>query len=484
MNLPLQLDRAATEPLQDQLFEQLRQMILGGKLKPNSRVIATRFLAEQLGISRTTVLLAYERLIAEGYLETRPAIGTFVSATLPEEHKRDAVHTAVPDIPRQALLRPALMPHRREQQVPSPQEATDFDPARSDDSNLLPAKTWSKVVRRILEREPNGLAQPQPEGGLLALRRAIVDYLASTRGVMASVEQVIVVSGRRQVAGFVAHLFQRPGDRVLLEGPCDPQMLALFRARKAEIVQVPADEQGIRTDLLPDIPISLGYVTPARHNPLGGTLPQARRETLIAWARHAGAYLIEDDCDSELRYHGTMPLPLAALDPYGLVFHTGSFGKALGAGLGLGYVVVPPEFVDQILAIKQMAEAHNPWLEQMAVADLLATGELDHHLRRVRRIYLDRRDCLVEALRTHFGAVRLMGLETGTQLTWLLPDGYPPPESIAACAAGENIRLCVIPPDDEPLSPLTNGAIVFGFAALTEEALRDGIDRLAKALRQ
>jgi GntR family transcriptional regulator/MocR family aminotransferase len=478
MNLPLQLDRGAAASLQDQLFEQLRQLILTGKLKPNTRVIATRFLAEQVGVSRRTVLFAYERLIAEGYLETRPAIGTFVCARPPRQSKPEAAGNSPSDIPRQSSLHPASF---RTLPAPRPRIADsiiDFSPALVDASHLLPSKVWLQGMRNVFADDPEGLAKSQPAAGVTSLRQLIVDYLAATRGLVASPEQVVIVTGRRHACSLVAHLFQRRGDRVVVESPGDEAVAGFFKTRHAEVIAVPVDEHGLETDALPQSPISLAYVTPVRQNPLGGTMPPSRRMALIEWARAIGAYLIEDDCDSEFRYHGTAQQPLAALDPYGLVFYTGSFAKTLGAGLGLGYLVVPGEFADAIVAIKAMAEDGCQWLEQMVVSNLLSSGEYDHHLRRVRRIYLERRDCLIRALERHFGQVHLIGTEIGTQLTWLMPDHFPPAPTLreAAWSRGVNIEGVA------GACRYRDKALIFGYAGLAPEKLRQGIAALADAV--
>lgn len=486
MNLPLQIDRRNAIPLQDQLFEQLRQLILTGKLKPNSRVIATRFLAEQAGVSRTTVLLAYERLISEGYLETRPAIGTFVCSTLPEVPKPKPGHNPASDISRQASLYPAafhgsLTPHPY-----VPGETIDFSRSRLDASHLLPSKIWLQGMRNVFARAPEGMAQPLPAAGIKPFRHAIADYLAATRGIMASPEQVITVNGRRQACGLVAHLVQRRGDRVVLEAPGDEGVADFFKARDAQLVHVPVDEHGLETRRLPQGSVSLAYVTPARQNPIGGTMPQARRVALITWARQAGAYLIEDDSDSEFRYRGTLPLPLAALDPYGLVFYMGSFAKTIGEGVGLGYLVVPAEFVEPILAIKSMAEDGRPWLGQMVVTDLLTSGAYEHHLRRVRRTYMERRDCLIKALQEHFGDVRLIGTEIGTELTWVLPENMPPAQAVCdtARAHGVNIEPVIEQNPSTVMSRYHGKALILGYAALTPAQLQQGVARLAASLSE
>jgi GntR family transcriptional regulator/MocR family aminotransferase len=488
MNLPVQLERTSKMPLQDQLFAQLRQLIIDGKLKPNTRIIATRFLAELAGISRTTVLLAYERLISEGYLETRPAIGTFVSATLPEQRQAEALRVPLRDVPRQSQIRPArLRSEEHPEMARRPCSAGfDFSPARSDASNMLPAKAWLKAVRNVFESHPQGLAAPQPVPGVPKLRQAIADHLAATRGMMISADQVIIVAGRRQACSLVAHLFQRAGDRVVLESPGDAETASFFHLRGADIARVPVDELGLCTDALPEGDISLAYVTPARHNPLGGIMPLARREALIGWARHAGAYIVEDDSDSEFRYHGTSPQPLAAIDPYGLVFHSGSFAKTLGTGLGLGYLVAPPEFVEDAIGIKALTEADCPWLEQMVVADLLTSGEYHHHLRRVRKIYMERHDRLIEALNDHFGAIELMGVDAGTQLTWVLPDDYPHAGTVCRQALARGVILGSVPAQQsvpDRTNRYVERSLLLGFAGIAGDGLRDGVACLAQSLR-
>jgi GntR family transcriptional regulator/MocR family aminotransferase len=317
------------------------------------------------------------------------------------------------------------------------------------------------------------------------LRQAIADHLTASRGMMTSPEQVIVVAGRRQACSLVAHLFQPPGGSVILESPGDEEIATFFGMHRANILRVAVDEHGLCTDQLPEGNASLVYVTPARHNPLGGIMPLSRREALVEWARRAGAYIIEDDSDSEFRYHGTTPLPLAALDPYGLVFHAGSFGKTLGAGLDLGYLVVPSEFVDAIVGLKSLADANCSWLEQMVVADLLISGEYHHHLRRVRKIYQERRDCLVDALNQHFGNVRLMGADAGTQLTWLLPDGLPPAEIVCETASAHGVRLGSISGEriaSGLMARYRERALILGYASSACDGLRQGVACLAGAL--
>ena len=485
VNIAIQLQRGEVSSLQDQLFEQLRQMILTGKLKPNSRVIATRFLADQLDVSRTTVLLAYERLISEGYLETRPAVGTFVSTTPPASPKANRQRA-----PATAWARPddSHTAHGSAAVAASPSTPSvlyDFRPQAADASHELGRKVWMQAIRSVFARESViGEACHSPAGARV-LRSVIADHLAVTRGVMTSPDQVIIVGGRRQACSLISHLFLRRGDRVVVESPGDDQINDFFSARGAHLERTPVDDRGLDTARLPDGPVSLAYVTPARQCPVGGTLPAERREALLTWALASGAHLIEDDVDNELRYRGTTPPPLAATDPHGLVFYCGSFSRTLGEGFRLGYIVAPSEFVEPLLAIKRMGEGSGSWLEHAVLAKLIASGDYDHHLRRVRKIYLERRDVVVEALKARFGTVRLIGAELGASLTWVLPNTFPSATAASEAARARGVHAEPLLCDDEASAAacrLHDRALLLGYRGQTVDQLRAGVGRLADAL--
>jgi len=478
MNLPLQLDRSAAVPLQDQLFEQLRQLILTGRLKPNTRVIATRFLAEQVGVSRRTVLFAYERLISEGYLEARPAVGTFVSAVPPKQSKPEAPRNVVADAPRQSTLHPPKVTGSLPIEPRSGNGVLDFRAVQP--GTLLAPKLWTRWLREITDSEMTS----ETAAANQTLRQVIANYVGATRGILASPEQIVIVAGPHHACTLVAGLFQHRGERVVLESPGDDHIAALFRARQAVVVGVAVDTLGLQTDLLPQGPVALAYVTPARQNPVGGVMPQTRRVDLIGWARRAGAYLLEDDSDGDLRYHGVAPPPLAALDPYGLVFYFGSFRKTLGTGLGLGYLVIPPELVDAVVAVKAFISEEGQWVEQLVLSNLLASGDYDHHLRRLRKVYLDRRDCLIAALRSSFGAVSLMGTESGTQLTWLLPDSIGSARAACEAARADGLRVDGVTDAVTSAGAFYDRALLFNYAALSTEQIQHGIRLLARALRR
>ncbi len=488
MQIPIHLDRASSQPLQDQLFEQMRQLIVSGKLKPNSRIIATRFMAEQVGVSRTTVLLVYERLISEGYLETRPTVGTFVSAALPDAPVQKQLRPAMPQesLSRQAASRPTIF----NRFLPSPVEGapSQFDFCRAlPDSGLLPSKIWLRSTQRIVEQHGAGAADPLPPEGLLTLRQALADWLAARRGITITPEQVVIVSGFRQAYAILSHMFQKRGNRVVVESPGSEVLIHFLNSRGASLFPVPVDHQGLMTEHLPeDTPVSLACVTPARQNPIGGTLPLHRREKLIAWAQKTGAYIIENDSDSDLSYQGMTP-SLAALDAYGLVFHVGSFAKTLGAGLCLGYIVAPVEFTETVIALKAMSDDGCSWIGQRVLADFIASGGYDQHLRRLRRTLIARRTCLIQALESHFGTLDLIGADAGTQVTWVLPTEFPSARTIRDLARAQSILVYALPEEDASLATphpaYGDRVLVLSYAALAERQIEQGVARLARALK-
>ena len=481
----LQLDRTSTVPLQDQLFEQLRGLIIRGLIKPNARILATRFLADQVGVSRTTVLLVYERLISEGYLETKPMIGTFVSAVLPDSPIPKPTPEPLKPTVRQARLRPSVLKNLFASVVERHAVSFDFSRTRPE-SDLLPLKIWLRRTQNIMDQYGSEAAEPLPSNGLPVLRQALADWLAARRGIAITPEQIVVVSGLQQAYALVTHLFQKRGDPVVVESPGSESLRRFLESRGASLIAVTTDHQGLMTQRLPDLPrVSLACVAPARHHPLGGVLPTERREELIAWARKTGAYIIEDDTDSDFPYHGTMPPPLAAMDSYGLVFHIGSFAKTLGAGFCLVYVVAPPEFAPAVGMIKALSDDGCPWIEQRVLADFIVSGGYDTHLRRLRHTYHLRRDALIQALTSSFGEVRLVGTDSGTQLTWILPPDYPSATAIQKQAQA-HIQLCVPFQEGDPCeipNATSDRVLVLSYASLSESKIKQGISQLAQIIK-
>jgi GntR family transcriptional regulator/MocR family aminotransferase len=445
MLIPLKL--LHDKPLQQQLYDQLRDLIVSARLAPGVRMPSSRMLADQFSVSRMTVLLTYERLIAEGYLETVPAVGTFVgrpSAT-PEPHHDTA-----------AAVIPALGDEYR---IGQP------------DPSLFPAGRWRALMRASLEHLGAGRSQAHP-GGSPALRAAIARWLSTSRGLAVQPEQIVLTGGRRQALHLAAHLLVHAGSRVVLEDPCDEATARLFADAQADLHRVPVDAEGLCVDRLPAGPAALLHVTPEHQRPTGALLSAERRHRLLAWAARTGAMVLEEDSQGEFRYHGVDARPLMSLETEDRVVHVGCFGCTLGPWLTLGYLVLPNHLVGAALAVRQLIDDHAPRLEEDALAELLDSGAYARHVHRLRKTYLSRRDTLISAMRQHFGAaVRLSGTHGGLHLAWRMPERFGPAASVASRARRTGLQAAAVP-----------GTVLLGFALPAERLIAAGVAQLAAQL--
>jgi GntR family transcriptional regulator/MocR family aminotransferase len=486
MAIPIELDHGSHQSLQAQIFEQLRHLILSGKLKPGTLIPASRVLAEQLGISRNTVLLVYDRLIAEGYLQARKAIGTFVNLELPE--------TCLSATPRatpvslshgEAADRPAI-PFNGHPQSEHINRHLDFDfcPDRIG-LDLFPQKMWRRFINRTFTVGSTRFAESSDPSGLPSLREVIADHLGLARGISVSPDQIIVTAGSQEGLNLAARLLVKEGTLVATENPCYRGATALFESYYAKLIQIPVDAAGLDVEKLPKDGVTLLYVTPSHQFPLGFTLPIERRLKLLDWARRCGAYIIEDDYDSDFRYRGSPLTALMGLDDHGCVMYLGTFSKSMGAGLRLGYLVVPKALIPAARAAKALLNNGHAWLDQATMTEFIRSGAYGNHLRRMRNIYCKRRDCLVEALHEHFGPVHLSGIESGLHLTWHLPDHYPDASKVQETARHQGVGIYSVGTGtayDYGTCSYSARTLVLGFSSLNEYQIRAGIQRLADAL--
>ncbi|HYU17488.1 MAG TPA: PLP-dependent aminotransferase family protein [Chloroflexota bacterium] len=499
--LAISLDESRQLSLQQQLYTGLRQDILAGRLRPGERVPATRSLAVQLAISRTTAVLAYEQLLAEGYFEARRGAGTFVSRQLPDDTLRapDPVPAAAIS-PRHAWRRlsrwgahladvrvgpaggPALdadeMSTERYRPMPF-----DFRPGRPD-WDAFPHRIWSRLAARRWRQRSADLASYGDPAGYRPLREAIAAHLALSRGVRCSVEQVVVVNGSQQGIDLLFRLWLDRGDMAALEEPGYPGAALALRAHEAAILPVCVDEDGISVESLPPPETEhaprLVYVTPSHQFPTGATLSLPRRLRLLEWAARRGALVVEDDYDSEFRYSGRPLESLQGLDSNGVAAYVGSFSKALFPPLRVGYVVLPPGLEAPFVAAKWLADRQTATPDQQVLSDFIQEGHFERHLRRMRRLYQSRRDALLAALSEQLcGIVTPGGDGAGLHLIAWLPQGWND-RPIAARAAELGVAVT-------PLSPYYQGdagrpGLMLGFAALDESSIREGVCRLAQAV--
>lgn len=488
MTLFIELEKADDAPLQLQLFQAVQREILEGRLTPGTRLPSSRTLARQLQVARNTVLLAYDRLIAEGYLETRQAEGTFVSDAIPEDALCWSAGGKVADhAPSPGASPPRLLPRRfaapllyerRKERID-----LDFRIGRPDPASF-PLKRWRQLINETLAGAGRALTEYGNPAGLFDLRHAVAAHLQSARGITADPAQIIIVGGCEEGLNIVARMLAPTGTDVAVENPCYQGVAFVFQSHGARIRPIPVDGEGLQVDRLAGLSQSLVCVTPSHQFPLGHTMSLNRRLRLLEWARSTGSYIVEDDYDSDFRYAGSPLMALAGLDRTDSVIYIGTFSKSMGAALRIGYLVVPPQLIGPAREAKTLYNLGNPWLEQAALADFIRSGSFTAHLRRVRSTYLRRRDTLVTALRDHFGPVELNGVEGGMHLSWLLPPEFPLARQIQNAALMRGVGVYTIadgPATDigrDDSADVGERALFFGYPCLDEGKIERAVSHL------
>lgn len=472
--------QAPAIPVYQWLYTSLRAEILEGRLRPGSRLPATRDLASQYHLSRGTIVNAFEQLKSEGYLEGSVGSGTYVSKILPEEllQVRGEVST-------QATAE--RRPRRRFSDYAGRVKSFpgfEMRPTRAFRANqpaldLFPATLWAQIAARRLRRISTNDLLGTGTMGYPPLQEAICDYLITSRGVKCVPEQVAIVSGVQEALDLVARLFLNPGDCVCLENPGYIGAALVFEAAGAKIKGARLDDDGLELCERRLRGSRLVYVTPGHQFPLGITMSLPRRLQLLEWARKAGALIFEDDYDSEYRYAGRPVPTLQGLDRHGVVLFAGSFSKVLFPSLRLGYLVIPPDLVNCVAATKSVS-SRPPLLEQAVLRDFITEGHFGRHLRRMRGIYAERLAVLLDSAQQKLaGLLEISNVEAGLQTVgWL--GAAMDEESAAKAAAARNVEVI-------PLSHYTRGRVArkglqLGFAALNPKEIRRGVQDLALAL--
>jgi GntR family transcriptional regulator/MocR family aminotransferase len=455
------------------LYAELRRAMLESRLRPGDRLPSSRELARRLAVARNTVSEAYERLAREGYLESRPGSGTFVADHDEPLSARDTSAAWLPTLSQWA----GGLPQSRSI-VPSREMAYDFRPGLPDLANV-PIAAWRRLAAhnlRTLSHEIGGYGDP---AGLPRLRAAIARYVSQSRAVSCTPDDLLVCSGTQQALDLLTRVLVDRGTVVAVENPGYTPPSALFRAAGATVVPVRVDDEGLVVDELPHA-ARVVYVTPSHQFPLGVSMSLARRKSLLAWARARAAIVVEDDYDSEFRFGGRPLESLQGLDSGAAVAYVGTFSKVLFPGLRLGYLVVPPQLREPLLAAKWMTDRHSSALEQCVMADFIAHGHFRRHLHRMQGLYAERRAALATALRRWTGTwLAPVPSYAGLHLTALLPASFDVEELLRrAHEAGVGIYSLVpfYAGDARP-------GLVFGYAACAVPDIEEGIRRLGGLLR-
>jgi GntR family transcriptional regulator/MocR family aminotransferase len=474
------LDPDSTQPLFEQLSTQVRDDILAGRLGRGERLPSSRTWAVHLGLSRTTVLTALDQLRAEGYIESARSSAVRVTRTLPEDALRrpanarvgPAAQRAKPIAPANTITWPAPRnhgaPHAFQLAVPA--------------LDRFPCREWSRVAARIWRKPPLALLNyPQP-GGYPPLRRAIAEYLSFERGVRCEPEQVVITAGSQQALHLAAQVLLKPCSGVWMENPGYYAARLAFERAGARVHAVRVDAEGIDVEAgirkAPDA--AMAYVTPSHQCPLGCRLSLDRRLALLRWAGQAGAWLIEDDYDSEFRYTGRPLAPLHALDGGRCVLYVGSFSLALCPALRLGYMVAPPAVVDAFLSARALADWNSPAVDQAVLAEFIGSGMLARHLRRMRALYSERQQELISEVGRKLGDwMRMEPQAAGLHVPGWLGGISEARVMRVANDAGVELR----PMSMYHVGKAASDAVLFGFAPFDAAAIRDGVTRLQNSLR-
>jgi GntR family transcriptional regulator/MocR family aminotransferase len=475
-------------PLSLQLYQALRGAILQGKLAPGARLPSTRTLAGEMGLSRNTTLLADEQLLSEGYAVGRHGSGTYVPSELPDDVASlvrpqgglvaAPARQSAPQLSRfgRTLRNWNVTWAARDSRVPY-----DFRYGRP---NLdFPHATWRRLLGRQLRTLSGRDLDYGPPAGSPELRAAVARYLSGSRGVRCTADQVVIVHGSQQAVDLSTRVLLDPGDTVLLEEPFYPGARGVFLAAGMRVVTAPVAADGIDVGELGPAGqrARLAYVTPSHQFPTGAIMSVARRLALLAWAEDVGAYVVEDDYDSEYRFGGRPIEALQGLDRAGRVVYVGTFSKLMFPALRLGYAVLPEALVKPFVAAKALADTGGATLEQRALADFIREGHFERHIRRSRIVNGAHRAALLEAIERHLGdRVEVSGANAGLHvLVWL---NHTPARPRALLERIEAAGVRVYPVTPFYVTPPTRLGFILGYASLTERQIGEGIRRLAAAL--
>jgi len=492
MNLFIQLDeKNSAGPIYRQIYEAIRRAILSGELQTTRALPPTRALANQLGVARTTVINAYEQLLAEGYLEGRAGAGTFVAAQLPEEflqtsrfERRDGQAKSPPRKIQLSAYGDNLM--RRQSAILQNHSPTVLLPFQHGVTalDLFPFEVWAKIAQRWQRRPPASILGYGHPVGFQPLREAVAAHLTAARGVRCSAEQVIITNGTQQALDLIGRIFLSEGDDVWLEDPCYFGTHDIFCAMGAKIVPVPIDGEGfdLQEAQKRSRKARLVYVTPSHQYPLGVTMSLARRLKLLEWARTTDSFIIEDDYNSEYRYAGRPLAALQGLDRDGRVIYLGTFSKTVFPALRLGCLVAPPDLIDVFAAARALSGLHSPALDQAILAEFIDAGHFARHIRRMRGVYEERQQCLVEEARKHLnGALDVTPAAAGMHLIGWLPDGVSDNE-ISSRAQEKNLKIT--PLSAYRIRQKLRGGLFLGYTTFGEKQIKQGVKKLAQVLQE
>jgi GntR family transcriptional regulator/MocR family aminotransferase len=451
LELPLQLPPAGSRDVRRRLHEQLKAAILDGRLAPGLQLPASRALAEQLGLSRNTAMAVYDLLLSEGHIVSKPGAGTFVAGGSAKSPLGAATRS---------------------------EAAFNLRPGRPD-ASAFPFDIWGRLTGRALRQFGRAGGIYREPAGHPALREAIAGHLSFARGLACTAEDVIVTVGAQQAFELVARTLAGPGRTVVVEDPGYPAAREAFVAAGARVIAAPVDREGLVVEALPE-GAALVCLTPSQQYPLGPPLSPARRAVLATWAARNDALVVEDDYGGEFRFESPPQPPLRAQDPDGRVVYVGTFSQSLLPALRIGFVVAPERARAALLAARERSDWHGPAIEHATLAAFIAEGHLARHVRRMRRVYAERRAALLNALAEHAeGRLDPIPAPAGLHVTALLD---PAADARAVVARAATLGVAVDPLDTYAAERAAPPGLVLGFGQIEAARIDEAVRRLVQAI--
>jgi len=470
--LSMAVDHGAAEPAYMQIFAQVRSFILTGRLSPGQRLPSTRKLAEELGLSRTTLVSAYDHLMSEGYIESRRGAGAYVADYSPDQLLTVTGGRAEPS-------KPATPP-------PPASPALPLTPVVREEM-LFPFALWARLLQKHWRMPAQGLLRELDPAGDWALREAIAEHLRVWRGLNCATDQIFVTAGGADAADLVLRCITERGDTAYLEDPGYNGLRQVAAERGLEKVYQPVDDEGM---VVPEVRAGftdrqVSIVTPSRQFPLGYTMSLARRVALIDWATRANGWVIEDDYDSEFRYSGRPLAAMMSLDETGRVIYLGSFSNVMFKGLRLGFAAVPRQLVEVVQKDLETRGTNVSTVAQAALAEFMMSGQFATHARRMRRLYGRRHAAMMKGLETHCDGLLTTGSTPGGMsiTTWLTDETRARmTDTQAALRLAEN-DLGVAPLSGFYAHQPPVDGLILGFSGFDENVIGDSLEKLALVLR-
>src|SRR5437763_661261 len=473
------IDRRASKPLYQQIYDSFRSRIIRGELRAGDLVPSSRELARESRISRLPVLTAYAQLLAEGYFESRVGAGTFISSSLPSRSTG-----SLPSAARGQRLLSAQVAALPKYERPSWAESLGPFQVGQPELQKFPIEIWLRLVARYSRRMRLKALQYADAMGLPELRQAIATYLRTSRGVRCEAQQVMIVSGSQQALDLASRVLLEAGRAAMVEAPGYWLVPHVLKAERWRIVPVPVDAEGLSVSagIKLNRDARAAFVAPSHQYPLGVTMSAARRLQLLEWAQQSRAWIIEDDYDSEYRY-GSLPIAsLQGLDDNPRFIYIGTCVKVVFPSMRQGYLVIPFDLIERFAAMRQVMDICPTHITQAVMSDFIREGHFARHVRRMRPIYAERRRLLVAELERHLrDDAKIMGDEAGMHLAIFLAR-VRDDQKIAAMAARQSLWLSAL--SSSYIGRMPRHGFVLGFGNTKVNDIPQAVRHLKKLIYQ